>query len=52
MLRRYETTENIVAFCTKKTKQDKENPTLGIFEIKASGIPASFYGRIKCEEKE
>ena len=26
----------------KKAKQDKENPTLGIFEIKASGIPASF----------
>ena len=28
-------------------KQDKENPTLGIFEIKASGKPASFLGRIQ-----
>lgn len=47
MLWRYETTENIVAFCPKKAKQDKENPTLGIFEIKASGKPASFLRRGK-----
>jgi len=37
----------VVVFCIKKTKQDKENPTLGIFEIKASGNPASFYGSIR-----
>lgn len=41
---RKEATENVVAFCTKNAKQDKENPTTGFSTTEASGIPASSSG--------